>query len=278
MRCIDAFAAAVAVCMVALLAYYLARYHRREILEREVTEFNPMAAWLRAGVAFCSFYLVSWATGTMQAIVTSPVATPEQLASAGWIAWVVGLIVLILVAYWGIWARFTIRFDRKLDLAPQIVYGLLWGTAMGQMILSIWRIAELIGREWATWQVFLLAYAFISVWQWLLMDIFWDIYISPEHDSPQSIMLKVPLSHIPNVTLSLIFFAIHRNYAIFVALQTVALVGASINMRMPAPWSKEKTPSARRAPSIFWGIPRCSGYISDDPENDPYLKAAHLSR
>jgi hypothetical protein len=214
----------------------------------------------------------------MEAVATSPVATGEQLASSSWWAWVVGLTALVLVAYWGIWARYTIRFERRLDLFPQIVFGLLWGSAMGQMILSIWRISAMIGSAWATWQVFLLAYVLITIWQWLLMDMFWDIYISPEHDSPLSIKLKVPLSHIPNVTLCLIFFAIHQNYLIFIALQTVALLGASIHLRMPAPWSKEKTLSARRVPSPFWGLPRGSGYISDDPANDPYLKAAHLPR
>jgi hypothetical protein len=109
------------------------------------------------------------------------------------------------------------------------------------------------------------------------MDMYWDIYISPEHDNPKSIKLKVPLTHVPNVTLSLIFFILHQNYALFIALQTLALLGASIHMRMPAPWSKDKTPAARRETSMFWGLPRCGGYISADPENDPYLKAAHLS-
>jgi len=28
---------------------------------------------------------------------------------------------------------------------------------------------------------------------------------------------------------------------------------------------------------MFWNLPRAGGYISDDPENDPYLKAAHLA-
>jgi hypothetical protein len=275
---IDIFAAGVALVMAALLVRYLRRYHRPEILQREVSQFNPMTAWLRAGIAFCVFYLVSWATGTMEAIVTSPIATAEQMASTGWWLWVIGLTAFILFAYWGIWARFTIRFDRKVDLVPQVIYGLLWGTAMGQMILSIWTIAARIGRGWETWQVWLLAYVVLAIWQWLLMDMFWDIYISPEHDNAQSIRLKVMACHIPNVTLCLIFFAIHQNYVIFIALQTLALVGCSINMRMPAPWSKDGTPAARRVPSIFWGLPRCGGYISDDPENDPYLKAAHLSQ
>jgi len=110
----------------------------------------------------------------------------------------------------------------------------------------------------------------------LLMDMYWDVYISPEHDSPKSIKIKTLVTHIPNVTLCLIFLTIYENYAIFIVLQTIALVGCSINMRLPAPWNKEKTPAARREPSVFFGLPRCGGYLSEDPENDPYLKAAHL--
>lgn len=146
------------------------------------------------------------------------------------------------------------------------------------MLLSLWRIATLIGREWATWQVWLLAYVLIAIWQWLVMDMYWDIYISPEHDSPQSIKLKVALTHIPNVTLCLTYFAMHQNYLIFVTLQTLALVGCSIRLRMPAPWSTEPTPPERRVRSPFWRLPRASGYISRDPKNDPYLKAAHLTQ
>ena len=278
MRLIDLFALTVFVVLVSLTAYFHVRNRGFGIRQREVSEFIPWAAWLRAGILFCFFYLVSWATGTMDAILSSPVATSAQLADRRWWLWVSGLMVFILFAYWVIWARYTIRFDRKIDLFPQILYGLLWGTALGQMLLTIWRIATMIGDSWRVWQQWLLAYVFIGIWQWLLMDMYWDVYISPEHDSPKSIKIKTMVTHIPNVTLCLIFVAIYGNYAIFVGLQTLALVGCSINMRMPAPWSKEKTPPARRVPSKFWGLPRCGGYISDDPENDRYLQAAHLNK
>jgi len=107
---------------------------------------------------------------------------------------------------------------------------------------------------------------------------YWDIYISPEHDTLFSIGLKVAVTHVPNVTITLIFFALYENYVLFIALQTLALTGACIMMRMPAPWSKEKHLIARKIPSVFFGLPRCGGYVSPDPENDPYLKAAHLPR
>ena len=273
---LDLFAFGITILMVILFSYYRVRYHKPEIQKRELTEYVPMASWLRAGTFFCLFYLLSWATGVMEAIFMTPIVTEEQLADSRWWLWVIGLILLILFAYWGIWARYTIRFERKLDLWPQIIYGFLWGTAFGQLFLSFWHIAETIGPTWAVWQTWLLTYVFISICQWFLMDMYWDVYISPEHDSPKSIKLKVPLTHIPNITLCLIFFAIYGNYVIFIALQTLALTGASIFMRMPAPWSKEKTLPANREPSKIFGWPRCKGYTPANPENDPYLKAAHL--
>jgi hypothetical protein len=276
MRSLDLFAFCNIALLGVLIAYYHVRYRKREIDPYETPEFDPLAAWLRAGILFCSFYIVSWATGTMEVIIASPIASREQLLDARWWLWLVGLTAFIIFAYWGIWARYTIRFDRKIDLFPQTLFGLIWGTALGQMLVSIWRISAMIGRSWEVWQQGLLAYVLIGIWQWLLMDMYWDVYISPEHDSPRSIKIKTFFTHIPNVTLCLIFLAIYENYAIFIALQTLALVGCSINMRMPAPWSRERTPAARREASIFWGLPRCGGYISDDPENDPYLKAAHL--
>jgi hypothetical protein len=272
MRPIDQFALYIIALMGALMAFYLIQYRSYFTQPCETSKFIPLAAWLRAGIFFCFFYLISWATGTMEAIQTSPIVNSAQVADRRWWFWIIGLTAFILFAYWGVWARYTLRFDRKLDLIPQILFGLLWGTALGQMLLSIWRVAAMIGSSWNTWQQWLLAYVFIGIWQWLIMDMYWDVYISPEHDTPQSIKIKTLFTHIPNVTLCLIFVAIYENYVIFVALQTLALVGCSINMRMPAPWSKENTPPARRVKSVFWGLPRCGGYISDDPENDPYLK------
>jgi hypothetical protein len=276
MQPIDILAAFIAILLGALFLFYHIWGRRNAIHTRETTEYIPLAAWLRAGIFFCLFYLISWATGTLEVILTTPLATPAQLTDRVWWFWVAGLIMFILFAYWGVWAHYTIRFERKIDLVPQILFGLLWGTALGQMLASIWRIVTRIGPAWELWQRWLLAFVVIGVIQWLLMDMYWDIYISPEHDSPRSIRIKTLCTHIPNVTLCLIFLAIYENALIFVSLQTLALVGCSINMRMSAPWSRERTPPARRAPSIFWGLPRCGGYISDDPQNDPYLKAAHL--
>jgi uncharacterized membrane protein len=263
-------AVVIIVAMVLLIGAYFGRYRRHP-----PDVFSPKAAWLRAGIYFCACYLVAIATGVFEVLLAQPVFSAEQTVQTTWWLWVIGLILLITVAYWVIWARYTLRFDRRRDLMPQVAFGLLWGFASGTLFLSFYAIAQAIGDTWATWQVWLLAYVMIAVWQALWQDYYWDIYISPEHDSPWSIKLKVFATHIPNITACLIFFAIYENHAIFVALQTWALLGASLAMRMPAPWSRDVTPPATRGEGLL-GLTRASGYVSADPENDPYLRAAHL--
>ncbi|HEB28983.1 MAG TPA: hypothetical protein ENI05_14725 [Porticoccus sp.] len=267
-------AGVIAVFMCLSLVLYLSRYRN---VDNE--EYSPMAAWNRAVLYFCLAYLMGWYFGVWDMVLANPIATAQQMETDSWWYWVVGLFAWILFSYWGVWGRFTVRFDRKLDLFPQILFGVLWGTASGQVFLSWWHIAVMAGGgEWATWQIYAFVYVALTFWQWFLMDMFWDIYISPEHDTLYSIGLKVAVTHVPNVTITLIFFALYENYVIFIALQTLALTGACIMMRMPAPWSTEKHLIARKIPSMFFGLPRCGGYVSEDPENDPYLKAAHLPR
>lgn len=262
----------IGITMLVLFVIYVARFrqHPPDI-------FVPKAAWLRAGIYFCACYLVSIFSGVFDSLFSDPIATAEQISNGTWWGWVIGLTLLVTVAYWLIWARYTLRFDRHRDVIPQIIFGLLWGIASGGLFLSFFHLAKGLGSTWATWQVWFLAYTMIAIWQWLWQDYYWDVYISPEHDSPWSIQLKVFATHIPNITACLIFFAIYENYAIFIALQTWALLGASIAMRMPAPWSQEVTPPATRAVGLL-GFIRASGYQSDDPENDPYMLAAHLPR
>jgi hypothetical protein len=169
----------------------------------------PKAAWLRAGIYFGACYLVVIATGVFDALLSNPIATPKQIADAAWWSWIVGLTLLVTVAYWGIWARYTLRFDRHLDVIPQIVFGLLWGAASGLLVLSFYNMAQAVGSTWVPWQVWLLACTTVGIWQWLWQDYYWDVYISPEHDSPWSTKVKVAAAHFPNITTSLIFFALH---------------------------------------------------------------------
>jgi hypothetical protein len=255
-----------------LAAIYLLKYRRTP-----ANKYIPAASWLRAGMYFCFCYLVAWFSGALPAALSQPVATPEQLADPVWRACVFGLFVLVTIGYWVIWRRFTIRFERKLELLPQIFFGLVWGLASGFLFLSFWHIVQNLAPSLPTWGVWLVSYVCISLWQWLWQDYGWDVFISPEHDCPWSIAVKVPATHIPNVTFCLIFFAIYENYWIFVGLQTWALVGASVAMRMPSPWCKDETPPARRVPGLFGrDRARAAGYDAPDKRNDIYIRSTGL--
>ena len=118
----------------ALLALYFVRFRNADR-----RGFSSAAAWNRAFIVFCAFWILSWLTGTQAMILSSPIATAEQLQDAVWITWTAGLFLFIFVGYWIVWARYTMRFDRRLDLVAQIPFGLLWGISMGQLILMIWR-------------------------------------------------------------------------------------------------------------------------------------------
>ena len=241
--------------MVALLLLYFLRYRNHDKLV-----WSAPAAWLRAGIYFCFCWLAAVFSGAWQATLESPLVYPGQLQDPLWGLSTALVTLFILVAYWGYWYRNTLRFGRKLDVLPQGIFGLLWGFTTGLYFLSFWHLALALGPHWPTWAHWLLAYTLISVWQALWMDMYWDVYVSPEHDSPESIRQKVPRTHIPNMTLCLTYFAIYQNYWIFIALQTIALLAASYGMRMPAPWNKEVTPPARQVPGLL-GRPRAGGYI-----------------
>lgn len=269
---VDWFPVVVMAAMAAMTVQYV-RKHRRHPPQ----QFVPVAAWLRAGIYFCFCYLMAWYSGALPAALTQPWATPQQLGSPIWQAWVLGLFVLITVGYWIIWARFTTHFERQLELLPQLAFGLLWGLAAGFLFLSFWYWVQMALPGLPVWGTWLVSYVIISIWQWLWQDYGWDVYISPEHDCPWSIMVKVPATHIPNVTLCLIFFALYDNHWIFVGLQTWALLGASIAMRMPSPWCQKPTLAANQVPGLFGpNRPRASGYIAPDITNDPYRRSTGL--
>jgi hypothetical protein len=244
--------------MAILLGLYLARFrgHPPDL-------WSAPAAWSRAGIYFCFCLLAAQASGALQATLDSPLVYPGQAADPWWWLSTAVVLIFIIAAYWGYWYHNTLRFGRKLEILPQGVFGLCWGFTTGLYFLSFWHLALAVGENWPLWGVWLLAYILISVWQALWMDMYWDVWVSPEHDSPESIRRKVPRTHIPNMTLCLTYFAVYQNYWIFIGLQTIALLAASYGMRMPAPWSREPTPPARQVPGIL-GLPRAGGYVAED--------------
>ena len=241
--------------MIALLALYLARYRGVG-----AGPWSAPAAWLRAGIYWCFCLLVAIASGALPAALAKPLVFPGQFESPLWWLASIAVTAFIVVAYCIYWYRNTLRFGRSLSVLPQGFFGLAWGVTTGLYFLSFWHLARMFGPDWPTWATWLLAYSLISVWQALWMDMYWDVWVSPEHDTPDSIRAKVPRTHIPNMTLCLTHYAFFGNDWLFVAWQTIALLAASYGMRLPPPWFRGHTPAARQVPGLF-GLPRAGGYI-----------------
>lgn len=228
------------------------------------TKWVPGAAWTRAFIYFAFCNLVSIGTGTFEAILAQPIFTAEQLSNKLWVAYAAGCVAYLFFAYWVMWARMTLTFDRTFNLPVQIFFGLTWGWSTGQLLLSfyhVWSFADLPG-----WAHYLLAYAGMGFWQYSIQDYWWDIYISPEHDSPRSIMIKTMVCHIPNVAICLGFLVLYDNYFMYVAFQSFALLASTLFQKLPAPWADGEFHAPMTQPGV-WGMPRGLGYKEElDPK------------
>ncbi len=236
-------------------------------------DFRPPLLWLRAVSYISLCWLISLATGTFRRIVEAPPVTSSQLHNPAWWAWTIAAVGVILVGYWVIWARWTLHFDRPKRRAVQLLFGLLWGSGSGQLFVAI---HDLFSRTtWPAWVIWLAAWSAIGAWQGVFQDVGWDVWVAPEHDTPWSIKRKVPASHIPNVTVTLTYLALYGNRLLFVGLQALALVAASIFMRFPAWWERRPVLAPATEPAYF-GLLRATGFVSDDP--DPYATQRQADR
>lgn len=258
---LDLFAIGISLVLVVLAVTWYTRYRRHPW-----DIYYPKIAWLRAGIYFCCCYLLSYWSGTMELLVTSPVARLEQLSDPGWLLFTAGVYLFIFVAYSGVWSYFTPVFERKSNRLVSAVFGFLWGSSSGQLFLSIWLLVGKAGMpEWGTWVV---TFLILGAWQPNWHSIYWDHYIAPEHDTPMTQKIKALGCHIPNLAIGLTHLTLYDSYFVFVSAQVIACMSAALGMRYPAPWV---TPSARDyAHRNNAKPPRCTGYIPQDPLTDKY--------
>ncbi len=196
--------------------------------------YSPKRAWGIAGIYFAACFLISWATGTLNRILTEPLATADQLADPAWWAFTGICLVAILVGYGLIWRKGTLSYGRPLVLPAVLLFGLFWGLSQGQLFLSIWTIiSRLAGNPIWT---YIFSFMAISTFTGLWHSQFWDIYVSPEHNIPEWNGRKVAFVHTPNLLLTLAYLTWRGNAGIFVLFQTLALLLSTIIMRFPPFW------------------------------------------
>ena len=238
---------------VTMFLFYLKKYKGLPI-----NVWKPGAAYTRALIYFSLCNIVIAISGTLEQIIIQPLFTTEQIKNPFWIVYCIFCFVYIFLAYWILWSRMTLTFDRKYYLGSEIIFGIIWGFSTGGLLLSffhLWTLAGVVG-----WVKYVLSFISMGLLQYFIQDYFWDIYVSPEHDTPKSIIIKTVVCHIPNIAICLGFLTIWNNYSLFIILQTFALVASTIFQKLPAPWAKGDFHAPMTKPGIG-GLPRGSGYL-----------------
>jgi len=199
---------------------------------------NPKSAWLRAIVYFAICLLIGWWSGAAEMIFSQPLATAENLESRGFMPLVIACFVVILVGYGYIWPKGTLTHGRPLNLAAVGVFGLLWGLSEGTLFVSAWLIAS----RWiaADWLLILAVFLALATFKGLWHSLYWDIYVSPEHNIEEWNGRKVLFAHVPNLLFTLTCLTVYHTAGLFVIWQTMALLLSAYFMRFPPFWGSKQ--------------------------------------
>ncbi len=273
----DVIAIVLATVLVILVGWYLSNGRGMPW-----TAFNAKFAWVRGGIYFCLCWLLSWYSGGLEGILNEvrgtagrAIVQAGQLQDWRWVGYTALCFGFIFMAYSVIWVRYTVRFNRPKYNGSALIFGILWGSSSGQLFLATWLLATKavsgIDASWVNQPVlaWVIAWSLMGIWQPNFHGIYWDHYIAPEHDTALTQKVKALSCHVPNLIITLIYLAVHGNWAIFVLLQIIACVSATWGMHYPAPWATStELDFAHR--TVGTKIPRCTGYISDDYTTDPF--------
>jgi hypothetical protein len=202
----------------------------RHRLPSSTMPHDPRRAWLRALAYFTMCWALALGAGAEAYLVT----TIGAVDAAWW--WLTGAgLAWAVVGYWIIWPMGTRTYGRPIRPLWVAVFGVLWGASEGMLLLTAWSlIARLDGPPGLTIALSVLATGgFLGLWHAL----YWDVHVAPEHNIPEWNARKVLLVHFPFLLLALTHLTRYEQGIPFVAMQVVALLGATTAMRFPAPRS-----------------------------------------
>ena len=198
--------------------------------------YSSQSAVARAGIYFATCWVIAVALGVTADVFSQAVATSDQLGDWTWWLFTVACVAVIIVAYGVIWPMGTVIHGRARHVPVVIGFGVMWGLAQGQLYLSMWELTARLVDNSALDSApvvgavsFVAISAFTGVWH----DQYWDRKVSPPHNIEEWNAKKVAFCHVPNLVITLTYFATHGNAAIFVALQTLALTLSTWFMRFP---------------------------------------------
>lgn len=199
-----------------------------------LTSYNPRLAWVRAFVYFAVCWLIGWATGSLPLVFQTTLFTVKHWESPWWLLFTIVCFCVILIGYGVIWPKGTLTHGRGLNITAVTLFGLSWGISEGLLFVSIWLlISRLMAADWL---VTVLSLILLGSFKGLWHALYWDKHIAPEHNIPKWNLRKVLLVHVPNLIVTLTYLTLYENVAIFVLLQTTALVLSTFVMRFPPFW------------------------------------------
>lgn len=186
----------------------------------------------------------------------------SQKTVAGWVAMTVMCCVAEVVLYWVLWPCWTLVFDRELYVFWCVVFAVVDGVANGLIMEIVWFLLQVRCKlpGWASW---ILTWCAVGAWQGLFGSYYWNVYVLPEHDTPETLKLKTFACHIPNLSLTLTHLVLYENKLLFILFQTFALLSCSLKLRFPSPFSKEFIDAARCEAGMC-GLPVAVGFVEEE--------------
>ncbi|HEX9683060.1 MAG TPA: hypothetical protein VGA13_08255 [Acidimicrobiales bacterium] len=195
--------------------------------------YDPAAAWRRAGYYFLGCWVMAIISGAMFRIYRTPAIAGGNASARDWQLWTILSLSVVVLAYWVVWPKGTLTHGRERRWGWQLLMGIGWGVSEGLGMLSVWSVLRnfAFSPPWASVVTFGVTGAFLWVWH----DKYWDIHVSPDHNIVEWNPRKVAYCHVPSLVVTLTHLAIYQEPVLFVAFQTLAIVGTVLAMRFPAP-------------------------------------------
>lgn len=198
--------------------------------------YDAYTAWLEGGIFIATCFVISWATGVLDATFFNPT---WPCIDSVFIVFTSASFGIVVVGYWIIWPIGTVTYGRSWGWHC-ILFGGFDGLAESQLFLCIWSIVELFGlpRFGTGIITFLLQGGFKANWD----QKYWNVRVAPAHNISSWNKWKILTVHVPNVLVTFSYFITYGNATLYCATQTLALVGSTSFMRFPSPYSKYTNP------------------------------------
>jgi len=198
--------------------------------------YDARMAWLRACIYYSLCWILSWATGVLPTLLTTPFVNPDHVGQTSWQVFVAATWLVVLVGYIYVWPTGTVTYKRKFYPLTTVPLGIVWGLSEAQLFLSYWAIGEMFLD--APWMVAVLTYVMASLTNGPVHLFYWDRYVSPDHNIYEWNIRKVMLAHNPTLILGLTFLVVWGDIWVYMLWPSFALFACAIAQKFPAPWDK----------------------------------------